>query len=160
MTMEHNTSIDKLSNPVGMLDELSDVDSILNEFLLGAHSQLSTHVKMSGYLNDTVTPTKQIELSSTFSSKDSSCPNTSEIFDSVVNEPVCTFTDMASDTNHQKVSLNDGPCDALPGIPANTLQRHAEEPLRGMVSSFGYGQSTYASSNGLTYQMLKNVLGI
>ena len=153
--MENNTSVDDFLNPVEILDESSDLD-ILNEFLLGAQSKLNTHVKMSGYLNDTVTSTNQIEPSSTFSSIDSSDSSTFENFYSVVNEPTCTSIDMASDTNHEKGS----PCNALADLPVNSLQRHVEGSEREMVPSFCNGQSTLASSNGLTYQMLKNVVRI
>jgi len=60
VAMEYNTSVDDLLNPVEMHDELSNVDTILNEFLFGAHSQLNTPVKVSGYLNDTVTSQNQV----------------------------------------------------------------------------------------------------
>ena len=110
--MDHNTSVDDLLNPVEMLDELSDTDTVLNEFLFEANSQPSTPVKMSGYLNDTGPSINQTEPSSISLSKGSSGPNTSEKFDSLVNEPICTSIDMASDTNHQNRIPNDGPSNA------------------------------------------------
>ena len=160
MTMEHNTSLDNILNPVEMLGEFSDVDTVLNEFLLGSHSHPNEHVKMTGYISDTVTSTNQMEPISNFSSKDNSGPNTSEKFNSVINEPICTSIDMASDTNDQKGSLNDGQCDALPCIPANSLQRHVEIPVPELVSSFCKGQYTHANSNGLIYKICNNAVRI
>ena len=156
--MEHNTSLDDTLNHVE--NEFSYVDTILNEFLFGAKSQLSTYVGKSEYLNDTIISTDQIKVSSTFSSKNSSGPNTSEKFELVANGPLRRSIDMASDMNHQEGRPNDGPCESSPGTPTNSLQTHAEGPVPDSLSSFCNGQSTYASSNGLTYQMLNTAVRI
>jgi hypothetical protein len=156
--MEHNTSLDDTLNHVE--NEFSYVDTILNEFLFGAQSQLSTHVGKSEYLNDTIISTDQIELSSTFSSKNSSSPNTSEKFELVVKGPLRTSIDMASNMNHPKGSPNNGPCDSSPGIRTNSLQTHVEGQVPNSSSSFCNGQSTYASSNGSIYQMLNTAVCI
>ena len=160
MTMEQNLPADDILNTVEMLDELNFVDTSFNGILFGVHSQLRRNVKTPVYLNNTITSSDQIEVSSIFSSKDFSGPNNSENFDLVVNEPIRTAIDMDSDMYQQTGSLNDGPCESSLGIPGNSLQTHLEEPVHESVTSFYNGQSTDSNSNGLIYQLLTTAVRI
>lgn len=159
--MDNNTSESEQFSSIDMVNEISHEDIDINEVLFGSNSQLNTNDIFSPNRNDSETSTHKIDQSMLLPSNDYAAPNLCNQIESIGNSPTYISLDMPSSNNHQEKTgtllLPDFPGTPSFVISPDSLQEKVEGPVYDLTAPSGNSQSTYASSNGLIYQMLNTV---